>query len=102
MARRRRYGRRRGRRGGSKIPILSLGIVGAQAFAAHQQGGPIGDQVSRFLWYYTGFDAATARFDVSGLLIGYGPWLALGLAKKVIFPLAGHPRLGRMLPVSLS
>ena len=98
---RRRYGRRRGRRGGAKIPILSLGIVAGQAFAAHAGGGDIGQQLSRFVSYYAGFDAGSGRFDPNALLVGYGPWLALGLAKKVIFPLA-RPRLGKFLPVSLS
>jgi hypothetical protein len=84
-----------------KIPILSLAIVGGQAFAAHQAGGSVADKVGRFVAMYTGFESWSGNFHAPWLLQGYGPWLALGLAKKVIFPLA-RPRLGKFLPVSLS
>ena len=97
MARRRRRGR-----GSRKIPILTLGILGGQAFSAHAGGGTIGDQVARFVSYYTGFDFGSRVFDPNALVIGYVPWLALGLGKRLIFPLVGRPRLGKMIPVSLS
>jgi len=84
-----------------KIPILSLGIVAGQALAAYSQGGDMGQKVSRFISYYTGFDAGSRVFDPNALIVGYAPWVALGLAKKVVFPLA-RPRLGKFLPVSLA
>lgn len=98
MARR----RRRGRRGGMKIPILSLAILGGQVASAHAGGGSIADKVARFTSYYTGFDFGSRVFDVNALIIGYAPWAALGIGKRLIFPLVGRPRLGKMLPVSLS
>ena len=96
MARRHRRGRHT-----MKLPILSLGIVAGQAFAANAGGGDFGQKASRFVSYYTGFDAGSRVFDPNALIIGYAPWLALGLAKRVVFPLA-RPRLGKFLPVSLS
>lgn len=96
MARRHRRGRH-----SMKLPILSLGIVAGQAFAAHAGGGGAGPEIARFVSYYTGFDAGSGKFDPNALLLGYGPWVALGLAKRVVFPLA-RPKLGKFLPVSLS
>ena len=98
MARRR--GRRRGR-GSSKIPILSVAILGGQAFLANAGGGSAGAKISRFASYYTGFDVASggSQFDGSRLLLGYGPWVVKRFATKFARPASG---LGRFLPVSLS
>ena len=96
MARKR---RRRGRRGGFKLPIISLAILGGQIGLAHaQSGGDIKGTLSGFAAMYTGFNFVNQAFEPTRLIQGYAPWLA----KRFLLPLA-RPRLGGMhLPVSLS
>jgi len=87
-----------------KIPVIPLAIVAGQVLFADSQGGSIGDKVGRFVAMYTGFEHWSGRFHLPWLLYGYGPWAGYGLAKRMIFPLAGNPNraLSRMhLPISL-
>lgn len=96
MARRR---GRRGRRGGFKLPVISLAILGGQVLLAHQRGGgDWGVAADNFQSFYTGYSFRTGTFAVQNLGIGYVPWLA----KRFLLPIA-RPRIGGMkLPVSIS
>ena len=92
--------RRRGHRsGGMKLPIVSLAILGGQAFyAANAAGGDLKGSLAVFGKLYTGFNFQNGQFEPAALAIGYGPWLL----KRFILPIA-RPRLGGVhLPVSLS
>ena len=95
MARR----RRRGRRGGMKIPVISLAILGGQALLARDaSGGEIGHWLNHFQSFYTGYDFYGQQFRPNHLVIGYAPWLV----KRFVMPIA-RPRLPvRGLPISLS
>ena len=96
MARRR---GRRGRRGGFKIPIITLAILAGQAAWANAAGGAgILDKLDQFSSLYTGFHIQSRTFDPSRLLIGYGPWLA----KRFIMPIARVRMPVRGLPISIS
>src|SRR5213593_567180 len=64
MARR----RGRGRRGGMKLPIISLAIVGGQAAAAYD--GTLLGTAKKFAEFYTGIDIDSGTFDGTKLLIG--------------------------------
>lgn len=98
MARR---GRRRHRRGGMKLPILSLGILGAQvADAWFASGGDAFGATSRFLSDYIGYEFHTRTWQPSHLVLGYAPWLA----KRFLVPLVrpGQSLSRAHLPISLS
>lgn len=100
MARRR--GRRR--RGGSrKLPILTLAAVGVGiADAALSANGNVLHGLNRLVMNYTGIDALNRQFVPSQMLVGLGPLVGVGMAKRFLFPIIGRPRLGKWLPVSLS
>jgi len=99
MARRRRYGRRRGRRG-FKIPVVSLAILGGQAMLAGVGQGSALTALNNFQSFYTGF--YNGAFYPEKLLFGWGPWLAKGLVTKVARPLGAIPRIPFGLPISIS
>jgi hypothetical protein len=99
---RRRYGRRRGR-GGFKIPIVSLAILGGQAMLANASGGDIGSKLGKFASFYTGLDLSgaggtTPTFQPAALLVGYGPWLV----KRFVGRIAGARIPMKGLPISIS
>jgi hypothetical protein len=95
MARRR---SRHGRRGGTKIPIVSTAIVVGQALAAKAQGGDLVNSLNAFQRFYTGFNLLTGAFEPSYLAVGYAPWLI----KRFVMPIA-RPRFPiRGVPISLS
>jgi len=96
---RRRYGRRR--RGGFKVPILTLAIIGGQAAVANAGGGDIGQKLARFGSYYVGFDAGSQTFDVNALKIGWLPWVGLA-GFKMLKRATGIGRMPKFIPVSLS
>ena len=89
--------RHRRRHGSTKIPIVSLVILGAQALTANAEGGDWRSKLAIFASYYAGLDANTGQFHPERLLIGYGPWVA----KRFIGKFAGRPRL-MGLPISVS
>ena len=89
--------RRHRRRGSTKIPIVSLAILGAQALAANAEGSDWRSKLSIFASFYAGLDANDGQFHPERLLIGYGPWVA----KRFIGKFAGRPRL-MGLPISVS
>ncbi len=94
MARRRRGHHSRG----MKLPIISLGILGAQLGLAFVGRPAWPDGANQFQSYYTGIDIIGHTAAPQNLLVGYGPWLV----KRFVLPIA-RPRLGGMkLPVSLS
>ena len=96
---RRRYGRRRGRRGGLKIPVISLAILGGQVGSAYAAaGGDLKGTLSRFASYYAGYEAHTNTWQPAHLLIGYGPWIVKRFAMAI-----ARPRIAmRGLPISFS
>ena len=104
MARRRRG--RRHRRGGFKIPVVTLAILGGQAFLANEGGGTMLQKLGRFGSFYTGFEAGGGGtpigFNAPLLLVGWGPWLAKGLVSKIARPLGARPRVPFGLPISIS
>ena len=89
--------RRHRRRGSSKIPVISLAILAAQALAANAAGGDWRAKAAIFASYYAGFDANDGQFHAERLVEGYGPWIA----KRFLGKFAGRPRL-MGLPISLS
>ena len=96
----RRGGRRRGRRGGMKLPIISLAILAGQAAFANGQGATILQKVNAFQALYTGisFSEGSPVFVPQLLVAGYGPWVA----KRFIGAIA-RPRVNMHgLPISLS
>lgn len=99
---RRRYGRRRGH-GMRKLPILTLAAVGVPIAFAMGEAAKYGWQggLAGYVKSYTGYNFQTNTFDAKDMLVGWGPLAVVGLAKKVILPFVGRPRLGP-LPISLS
>ena len=91
--------RRRGRRSGFKIPIISTAILlGQGLLAANVSGGDLGVGFDVFQSFYTGFSFRNRAFDPKSLAIGYAPWLA----KRFLLPIA-RPRMPiHGLPISLS
>ncbi|HLB68607.1 MAG TPA: hypothetical protein VJN63_09125 [Thermoplasmata archaeon] len=89
----------RGRRGGFKIPVISVAILAGQALLAHQAGGgALANTLNHFQSFYTGYDFIGNQFRPQHLVAGYVPWLA----KRFLLPIA-RPRLGmRGLPISIS
>ena len=81
----RRRGRRH-RRGGMKIPVVSLAILGGQALAANAAGGDWKAKLAIFASYYAGLDANDGQFHVERLLIGYAPWLVKRFAMRIARP----------------
>ena len=99
MARR----RRRGRRGGMKIPVISLAILGGQALLARDaSGGEIGHWLNHFQSFYTGYDFYGQQFRANHLVIGWAPWFVKGLVRKVARPLGALPKVPFGLPISIS
>lgn len=97
---RRRYSRRRHSRGGMKLPIISLAILGGQIALANARGATLTNKVDEFQSLYTGFSFEGGQFLPANLLIGYGPWLL----KRFLLPMVNPGRaLARAhLPVSMS
>src|SRR5438094_1601668 len=81
--------RRHRRRGSTKIPIVSLAILGAQALAANAEGSDWRAKLSIFASFYAGLDANDGQFHAERLLIGYCPWAA----QRSLVTLAVRPRL---------
>ena len=99
MARR----RGRGRRGGMKIPVISLAILGGQILLAKEaSGGEIGHVLNHFQSFYTGYDFYGQQFRANHLVIGWAPWLVKGLVMKVARPMGAAPRVPFGLPISIS
>ena len=101
MARRRRYGRKRGRRS-FKIPLVSIGILAGQAMAAYATDSRPLNALGHFSRFYTGIDPFTGAFQPQSLLIGWAPWLVKGLVMKVARPMGAVPRIPFGLPISVS
>ena len=82
-----------------KLPIISLAILGGQAFLANSLGGNIFGKLDIFQSLYTGVQVTDGTFHPERLVVGYAPWLA----KRFIMPIA-RVRIpsGMHLPVSLS
>ena len=82
-----------------KLPIISLAILGGQAFGAWEASGhQLPWALNEFTTYYTGFSPLTHTFHPQNLLVGYAPWII----KRFLLPIA-RPKIGGMhLPVSLS
>ena len=100
MARRR---GRRGRRGGFKIPVVSLAILIGQGLLAKQaSGGEIGHWANHFQSFYTGYDFYGQQFRANHLVIGWAPWFVKGLVRKVARPLGALPKVPFGLPISIS
>lgn len=90
--------KRRGRRGGFKIPIISTAIVVGQVLAARAvDSSPLGT-FNHFQELYTGINFQDGSFHPERLILGYAPWLV----KRFAMPIA-RPRMPlRGLPISLS
>ncbi len=81
-----------------KLPIISLAILGGQAFLAYSTNGDTMRRLNAFQSYYTGVDLVGGSFAPQNLVIGYAPWLV----KRFVMPIA-RPRVPlKGLPVSLS
>ena len=91
--------RKGGRRGGMKIPIISIAILGSQVAAAHAlSGGAPLHTLNQFAQFYTGIDVLGQRARPEMLMFGYVPWIA----KRFIGAVA-RPRVPfKGLPISLS
>ena len=91
--------RRRGRRSGFKIPIISAAILGGQVAAAVAEGGgQFLPSLIFFQQFYTGINPLDRSFDGKRLLVGYGPWIVKRFAGAV-----ARPRMPiHGLPISLS
>jgi len=94
---------RRGRRGSTKLPIISLAILAGQVALAYNTGGDNAARISNFVSYYTGFHplgsvGGSVIWNPSQLLIGYGPWVVKRLATSF-----ARPRVNmRGLPITMS
>jgi len=94
---------RRGRRGSTKLPIITLAILASQIALAYKTGGDNAARLSNFASYYTGFSSlgvigGSVVWNPSALLVGYGPWIVKRFATGF-----ARPRIGvRGLPVTLS
>jgi len=90
--------RRRGRRSGFKIPVISAAILAGQALFAHSVSSNLAQTVDVFQSFYTGYNFGQGRFMPEALIAGYAPWLVKRFGMAV-----ARPRLPiRGLPISLS
>ena len=102
MARRRHYGKRRGKHS-FKIPVLSLAILGGQAAAAGFGSGELKYAIDNFQSFYTGIQfLGDKQFHGEKLVVGYAPWLVKGLVMRIARPLGAAPRIPFGLPISIN